>query len=164
MTDTGRAIVASGLAAGVLDITYASVSSLLRGSSPARMLRAIASGVLGRPALDGGWETSLVGLAFHFAIATGWAALYVLASRRLPVLLARPRLCGPVYGLVVFWLMHLVVLPLSNVPFQVSFTPKFLASGFAAHLFCVGLPIALVARRYLSRSRAATLVASPAEA
>ena len=148
MKRTWQAILVAGLVAGVLDITYASVSSLVRGSTPARMLRGIASGLLGRAASDGGVPAALLGLACHFTIAMGAATVFVLASRRLRVLAERPILCGALYGLAVFYFMHLIVLPLSRIPWTVSLTPNYLASGFAAHIFCVGLPIAFVARRF----------------
>jgi len=141
-----RAILGGGLVAGVLDLTYALVEWSLRGSTPARVLQSIASGVLGRAAYAGGWATAALGIAFHFAIATGACAVYFAASRRIALLVERPVVCGALYGVAVYFVMQLIVLPLSAVPWKVSFPASRIASGLVAHVACVGLPIALAIR------------------
>jgi hypothetical protein len=138
------AVLTAGLAAGTLDILAAFVQSTVRGNGPQVVLKAVASGVLGREAFRRGPEVAALGLFLHFIIATGWAALYFLASRRLPVLLRRPVLSGVLYGVVVFWLMRLVVVPLSAAPkFPGSSSLLGLAVPIGIHIFCVGLPISL---------------------
>ena len=154
----GRPLVAvllAGAAAGVLDILAAFVNSGIKGTSPLVVLKAIASGLLGRAAFQGGPAVAALGLFLHFVIATGWAAIYFLASRRLPVLLERPVIFGMLYGAVVTILMHHVVVPLSAAP---SFgTPTFRSTviRFGIHLFFVGLPIGVVISRYAGRERPA---------
>ena len=96
-----RGILAGGLVAGILDITDALVFHGLRGVSPVRILQAIASGLLGRDAFAGGAATAALGLSLHFVIAFGAAAVYGVASRRLSVLVERPWLAGPIFGLAV---------------------------------------------------------------
>ena len=59
----------------------------------------------------------------------------------------RPIVSGLVYGALVYFFMHLVVLPLSAVP--KGNTPfVYMAFEFVEHWFCVGLPIALSVRHY----------------
>ena len=74
------------------------------------------------------------------------AAVYALASLRLPVLVARPVLCGAAYGLVVNVVMQYVVLPLSAFRAGPPAPPGTIDWGqvnlWLAHVFCVGLPIA----------------------
>lgn len=144
-----QAIVLGGLVAGVLDITDAIVFTAVRGGSPVRMLKYIASGLLGPGALQGGPATAALGLLLHFVIATGATAVFVVASLRVPALLRQPLVSGPIYGIVVFIVMNAVVLPLSLV----RRGPMTLNAGFVnlvfAHIFLVGLPIALVASRVL---------------
>jgi uncharacterized membrane protein YagU involved in acid resistance len=55
---------------------------------------------------------------------------------------------GLLYGIVVYFFMNLVVLPVSAFPHQVSFPISSLIIGLVVHMLCVGLPIALVVRRY----------------
>jgi hypothetical protein len=141
-----RAILLGGLAAGILDITYAIVvSRLLRGTSAVTVLQSVASGLLGKGAYEGGGATAALGLFLHFVIAFGAAAVYVLASRRFPFLVTRPFLWGALYGMAVYLFMNFAVLPLSAFPHKLSFPPAVLARGLAGHIVCVGLPISLAA-------------------
>ena len=142
-----RAVLAAGAAAGALDILAAFATSLARGGRPVNVLKAIASGLLGPDAFKGGTGVAALGLVAHFAIATIWAAIFYLLSRRFPVLAARPLVSGPLYGIAVFWLMRLVVVPLSAAPDFGNGGAGALALGIAIHIVCVGLPIALLVSR-----------------
>jgi uncharacterized membrane protein YagU involved in acid resistance len=141
-------IVLGGLIAGLLDITYAIVFSYFRrGVPPSRVLQSVASGLLGSDAFNGGTPVAALGLALHFMIALVIAAVYVLASRSLPFLVRKPVLAGMIYGLGVYAFMNLVVLPLSRVPPRTSFPMIVLVTGLLVHMFLIGVPIALAARR-----------------
>ena len=96
-----------------LDILDAFVVTAINGGTPTRVLHAIASGVLGRGAYQGGVPAAALGLLLHFVIAIGAATTYFLASRKLPVLLRRPVLCGVAFGLGVWAVMYYVVLPIT---------------------------------------------------
>lgn len=144
-----RAILWAGLTAGVLDLTAALVTNNLRGLSPTRVLQSISSGLLGAGAFQGGTTTAALGVALHFVIALGAAAVFYGASRKVGFLVRRPVVAGLLYGAAVYLFMNLVVLPLSAVPFKVSLQPSAsLAVGLVVHMLCVGLPIALVVRRH----------------
>jgi hypothetical protein len=144
---TWRATLAGGLAAGVLDLTAALVLYTSRGARPIRIVQAIASGLLGPAAFQGGLATAALGCLLHFFIALTAAAVYVTASRWLRLLRTRPVLCGLVYGVVVYGVMNFVVVPLSAAA-RGPFNPRLAAILVVIHMFCVGLPIALAARRY----------------
>lgn len=147
-----RAIAWGGLLAGLGDITFAFVVSGLRGVGPVRVLQSVASGLLGAAAREGGMWTAALGALLHFLIALAWAAVYWLLSRRLKVLVRRPFVCGPLYGLAVYALMYLVVLPLSAAYFKPTFTPYTVALNGAGHMLLVGLPIALAAYKFTDRT------------
>ncbi len=143
-----KLLVLGGGVAGLLDIVYAIVFYRLRNGVPAtRILQSVASGLLGRPAFSGGLAAAALGLFLHFLIAITAAAVYFAASRFLDVLTRKPFLCGPVYGALVYAFMNLVVVPLSHFPQKLSFPPDVFVTGLLAHLFLIGLPIALAARR-----------------
>lgn len=142
------AILWGGLAAGVLDLSAALFTNGLRGVMPVRVLHSIASGVLGAESYRGGARTAALGVALHFLIAFGAAAVYYAASRRLRLLVRRPVVSGLLYGVAVYLFMNLVVLPLSSIPFKVSYAPGVLVTGLVVHMLCVGLPIALAVRRF----------------
>jgi len=137
-----------GLIAGTLDICAACLTSWLRaGVGPVRVLHSVASGLLGAAAFDGGAKTAALGLALHFLIATGATVVFYLASRKMMFLIERPVTFGLLYGVAVYAFMNFVVLPLSNVarrPIPVSGR----IIGVLIIMFCIGLPIALVVRRY----------------
>ena len=144
-----RAILLGGLIAGALDITYACVFSyFMRRTPPSRILQSVASGVFGAGAFSGGTRMAVLGLLFHFLIATIAAAVYYFASRRLRILVTRAIICGPLYGVGVYLFMNFVVLKLSAIPFKMAYPWPALISGLLIHMFGIGLPIALVVRRY----------------
>ena len=113
MTKSVRTIVAAGFCAGVLDIIAAFVLLGLRGIAPSRVLQAIASGVLGARAYQGGIATVALGGTLHFTIALTAAALFYLASGRIRLLTQHSVLSGLLYGVLVYAFMNLIVLPLS---------------------------------------------------
>jgi uncharacterized membrane protein YagU involved in acid resistance len=142
-------ILIGGLIAGTLDITYACVYSYaMRGTRPARILQSVASGVFGERAFAGGLKMAVAGLAFHFLIAITAAALYFLASRQLKFLIRQPILCGMLYGVCIYLFMNFVVLPLSAIPFKMTYPWPSLLGGLLIHMLGIGLPIALAVRVY----------------
>ena len=141
-------ILLGGLIAGTLDICAAFLTAWLRrGVSPAAVLRFVASGLLGPAAFTGGAKTAAIGLALHFLIATGAAIVFYLASRKLLFLVERPVHFGLLYGVAVYLFMNFVVLPFSLVP-RGTMTVSGFIIGLLTIMFCVGLPIALIVRRY----------------
>ncbi len=143
------AVLWGGLVAGVLDISDAIVTWGLRGVPAGRILQSVASGLLGRASYDGGFATMALGTLLHFFIATSAAATYVGASTKLPVLVRRAVPCGLAFGLAVYLFMNYVVLPLSAFPGRSNaFSLSAFAHGVIGHAFLVGLPIALLTRRF----------------
>ena len=137
-----------GLIAGTLDICAAFLYAWLRaGVGPSRVLHAVASGLLGAEAFQGGGKTAVLGLALHFLIATIWTVVFYFASRQLLFLVERPVMFGLLYGVVVYLFMNFVVLPLSNVAGRPSPISARLINMLIIMLF-VGLPIALIVRRF----------------
>jgi len=135
-------ILYGGLTVGVLDGLAASVSSALRGTSPVRVFQYVASALVGPASFDGGLSTAALGVSMHFLVAFSAAAVYYLAGRSFPVLIRQAIVCGVIYGVVVYFVMSRVVVPLSAAR-ALPFSP----TQVFIHIFCVGLPIALLARR-----------------
>jgi hypothetical protein len=141
------AIVWGGLACGVLDIAAALIVYGYLGAKPLRLLQGIAGGLLGPRTYSGGIATASLGLVCHFVIAFSAAAVYVAASRVLPFMVRHAVASGALYGVAVYFFMNRVVVPVSAaVKFPFSF--KMMVIGIVIHIFCVGLPISLAARRY----------------
>ena len=141
-------ILLGGLIAGTLDITAACVRAWLRaGVTPGRVGRYIASAALGPSALTGGNKTAILGFAFHYLIATTATVVFYLASRKLRFLVERPVSMGLLYGVFVYLFMNFVVVPLSKIGFRPSPLSNRAVEALII-MFCVGLPIALIVRRF----------------
>ena len=140
-----HAILLGGLTVDILDGLDAVVFFGLRGVPADRIFQAIAAGLLGKDAFQGGMATVALGGVLHFSIATTIAAVYILASRRWAALADRPFLWGPVYGIGAYLVMNLVVIPLSAAAGAKHTIPVVL-NGVLIHIKGVGLPSALFAR------------------
>jgi uncharacterized membrane protein YagU involved in acid resistance len=142
-------VLLGGLIAGVLDGLDAVVFyGWSFGVSPTLLFQNIAAGLLGRRSFHGGWYTVLLGVACHFTIAMGAAAVLYWASLVMPALWRKPWIYGPMFGVLVYLFMHYVVVPLSAVPRRtVPVTLFELVDQLFSHTMFVGLPIALMARR-----------------
>ncbi len=139
-------IAGAGLLIGILDLLDAIIYYGTLGVAPIKIPQSIASGVFGRLAYGEGMVSAAFGLALHFFIAFVIAAVYILASRRLP-LSRHPLLSGTAYGLAVYFFMNYVVLPLSNVYPRPHFAPGPFTNGIIGHILLIGIPVALIARR-----------------
>jgi hypothetical protein len=144
-----KVIAGAGLLVGTLDILDAIIFYGLRGVSATRILQGIASGLIGRSAFTQGARSAALGMLLHFFIATTWAAIYLLASRRLP-LSRHPWLYGTLYGIIVYIVMNYVVLPLSHVGLRPLPPLVPLLNGVGALIVCIGLPLAFISRRYVA--------------
>lgn len=145
-----RAIVITGLIVGAMDITSAIIMAVSRGATAMRLLQFVASGLLGPSAFNGGVMTAAIGLALHFVIAFCVIIGFYLASRRLRFLRERPVISGLAYGLVVYAVMNLVVLPLSAAKPRHVLVPDLIQIGI--HMFIIGAPTALLLRRFSGAS------------
>jgi uncharacterized membrane protein YagU involved in acid resistance len=140
-------VAAAGLLAGALDLTFAFIFYSFQGASPPDILRSIASGLIGRDAAHvAGNGPVALGAVLHFFIAVCAAFVFYLASRRFPLLVRRPLVSGAAFGVAVYLFMHLVVIPLSQIPFRV---PSFhnVVGELCSHIFLFGIVIALGVRR-----------------
>jgi hypothetical protein len=144
-------IILTGLLAGTLDGTAAVLQYvLLSGGSPARVFFYIASGWFGRAAFSAGKSVALWGILFHYLIAFAWTILYFVVYPKIKLLLKNTFLNGIAYGLFIWLVMNLIVLPLSNVP-PSHFTTFRALMGIGILMICVGLPIAWMTARHYSR-------------
>ena len=145
-----KPIVVATAIAGTLDILAAFFFAGQAGSGPERVLHVVASGPLGDTAAPGAGFAA-AGLAVHFAIMACMAAAYMVVAQRRRWLLRHPTLAGLGYGLLLWLIMYGVVRPSRWPQLSLPTDPAQIAEQWFCHLLLVGLPIALVARRYLAR-------------
>jgi hypothetical protein len=136
------AIAVGGGIAGALDLTQACV--LFGRDIPL----AIAAGLLGPAAFQGGVGTYVLGVLLHFFIACSAAAVYYGASRKLVFLKEHPLVCGLFFGAAVEEVMRLIVLPLSALHAKGPYKLNDLILGLLVHMVVVGLPISFSVRRF----------------
>ena len=146
-----RATLIGGSIAGTLDILFAITFAMVNGRTATWLLQTVATGILGEAAYEGGAQAAILGLAAHFALSIGWAALFVATAARQPRILGRPFVTAAIFGLVVFLVMRLVVLPLSAFPYPVTIFSKAAGFDLLSHIFLFGLPIVFTAARALAR-------------
>jgi hypothetical protein len=147
-TTIAAAILGGGFMAATFDFFAA---LLIYHGTASGVARAIARGWYGAAVKTMPPSVEVVGIASHFLILIVAAAIFVLASLRLPVLRRLAWIAGPLFGVCIYLVMHFVVLPLSavhavNNPSGLAFVEE-----FAGHMLVIGLPIALWARALLGR-------------
>jgi hypothetical protein len=138
-----NAIVLGGVIAATLDIGAA---SLISGRNPAHIMQAIAGGLLGKATFEGGIGTAILGAVLQEFMGVLIAAIYVLLWKTVPGLLRRWVLSGLAYGVVIFFVMNYVVLPLSAWKAAPHFTALKFAEDMAPMLI-FGMIVAFFARR-----------------
>ena len=139
-----------GLAIGIGDLLFAFIFyGLILGAKPLRIFQSVAAGVLGRPAaIEGGVRTFLLGILLHFVVATCIATVYYFISLLLPFVIRNAVISGLVYGVVAYFGMNYLVVPLSAIGHRPGPKPIWiLVTEILGHALLVGLPVALLARR-----------------
>lgn len=138
-------ILSATLIAGTLDILAAFLvyAVILEKTSPSRILMSIASGIFGKAAYSGGTPMVITGLLLHFLIAFIFSVFYYLIYPGIPFLRQRKLLSGITYGIFIWLVMNLGVLPIvfKGMPLP---DPSAALLGIAIVIFAVGIPIAYI--------------------
>jgi len=144
-----RPIALATLIAGTLDIISAFVFAGMAGMSPMAVLVFVASGPFGdAPTATMGW--AVAGLLVHYAIMTCMVTAYMIAAPRIPALLRHPVVAGIAYGVFLWIVMYWIVRPMRWPDMPLPHTAWGIGNALFSHCILVGIPIALVARRYLA--------------
>ena len=150
-----KTILWVGLLAGSLDIFAACLQAyLMRGTSPVIVLQFIASGAFGKPAFSGGWQMALAGLLFHFIIAYSFTALYFLLYPFIRGLANHIAIAAIIYGIFIFVVMNLLVLPMTKIP-SITFKWDKAAIATGILIVAIGLLVAYFARQFYRQREAA---------
>lgn len=148
VSSPAKAILWSGLIAGVLDsLAGVVVYYIYFGLNPLQVLQFIASGIYGPAAINGGVFMIVVGLFFHFVIAYTVAIIYFIAYPRIAILRDQKIIAGLLYGLGIWVVMNVMILPYSNIP-KSPFDLSLAIVGIVWHMVLVGIPIALITSKH----------------
>jgi hypothetical protein len=144
-------VVGTGALAGVLDGLAAIFNYMLSGGKdPGKVFQFIASGVFGKAAFAGGATTIAWGVFFHFVIAYAFTVFFFAIYPKFGLVTKNRIGVAIVYGLFVWCVMSLIVVPLSGTP-KIPFRPDKAAIAAAILIVCIGLPLSLSAHRFYSR-------------
>jgi hypothetical protein len=146
MSGAFQAILWAGSSCAILDGVAACVQFELLGIKPLRVWQGVASGLLGERAFRHGWVSGSLGLLLHFVIALTAATVFVELCRQIPFFARAYWISGPLYGVAIFLVMNLVVVPLSARPKR-PVPSQAMIVQLIIHVFFVGLPIALATNR-----------------
>lgn len=143
-------ILTAWLIAGTLDMSAAVIQTLINGGDPLKMMQFIASGVFGTRAFSSIMPYAVLGFLFHYIIAFGWTLLFFYIYPKFSFLSVNAVLTAVLYGVFVWAMMNLVVLPLANTP-PIKFVPTKALIAASVLVIAIGMPLAFTASRYYRR-------------
>ncbi|CAA9196783.1 hypothetical protein FLA105534_01308 [Flavobacterium bizetiae] len=150
MKSKSGTIFLSGLIAGTLDILAAVIiyAVVLEKTTAIKILQSIASGVFKKEAYTGGSQMAWLGLGLHYLIAFIFAWFYFIVYPYFPFLKKNLILSGALYGIFVWIVMNLIVLPITFPLLPEKHFDFPLLLSILILIFCIGLPIASVTRKF----------------
>jgi hypothetical protein len=149
-----RDVLIGGVAGGLIDFLFATVSAVRGGASWMRPWKGVAGGLLGRPALEGGVGTAVAGIALHFFICIAAASLLYFITKHVKWVPRQWLILGVLYGVALLAVMNYVILPLSAIGRGIYPLNGMLLTAFM-HVLLVGWPTAFFVSRALKRGTAA---------
>ena len=142
----------AGIAAGFVVLIPVLILQLVRGVGIIPEMQLAASSLMGMVAYAGA-AGLIVGTLLHFFVSIIPAIAYGLLAWRFPSVNRLAWIAGPVLGLIVFFFMGFIVLPLSAFTTPASVTPMPFLPALVIHMLGLGLPIALIVQRGWASSR-----------
>ena len=148
------AALTAGLIAGALDIVAACLQAYLKNDTPPmQVLRGVASGAFDPKTFSSPALLALCGLLIHFFIAISFTFFFFFLAKQIPSLVKYPIPIGIIYGLFVWAAMRFIILPymsrLNPKPIVGQEAIKNAAIAAGIIVICVGIPVALLARKYV---------------
>ena len=142
-----KTIALSTLVSGALDIAFAMILTVAFGREIPNMLRYVASGPF-PSATDMATGGAVLGLVVHFTLMAIMATIFVLLVRARPVLLDTPWRTALAWGVVTYFVMNWLIVPLR---FHTPLPPKTISivTQAFAHIVLVAIPMTFIARRYV---------------
>lgn len=152
MKSKSGTIFLSGLIAGTLDILAAIFVYviILEKTTAIKILQSIASGIFKKEAYSEGSQMTWYGLGLHYLIAFIFAWFYFTIYPYLPFLKKSTIISGFLYGLFVWIIMNLIVLPIVFPVLPEKHLDFPLLLSITILMLFIGLPIASVTKKYYS--------------
>jgi hypothetical protein len=154
MSTRNAKIIQAGLIAGTLDILSAFIYYYIKSGKTNFLVifKFIASAIFGKAAGEGGTGMIVIGFVLHYAIAFAFTIFFFWIYPKLNLLSKNRILVAVVYGLFVWSVMNLIVVPLSNTvhrPFKI----EGVLINMGILIICVGMPLSLIANGFYRKGR-----------
>ncbi|SHM34596.1 DUF1440 domain-containing protein [Flavobacterium saccharophilum] len=155
MKSKSGTIFLSGLIAGTLDMLAAITvyAFILQKTTAIKILQSIASGLFKKDAYSGGSQMALYGLLLHYFIALTFAWFYFTIYPYFIFIKKNTLLSGILYGIFVWIIMNLVVLPTVFPVLPEKHLDFPLILSILILIFCIGIPIAFITKKHYSFHR-----------
>lgn len=142
-----KRILLTTLIAGTLDLLAAYINIYIKtGHLSKHMFQYIAGGALGlKNSMNGGAPVILLGIFFHYFIVFCFTLFFFWLYRKNRVFGINRYLAALLYGIFIWAVMNLVVLPLSALPSGSVDLGKALIDALILSV-AIGLPVSLSAR------------------
>jgi hypothetical protein len=146
-------ILQAGLIAGTLDILSAFIYYYIKTGKINFLVifQFIASGIFGKDAGAGGTAMILAGLILHYAIAFSFTIFFFWLYPKVNVMSKNRIVTAIVYGLFVWSVMNLVVVPSSNTVHR-PFKLEGALINMGILIVCIGLPLSFMANAFFKKS------------
>ena len=145
--------IKTGLLVGTLDITAACIQSFIKtGKGPETVLRYIASGAFGQEAYTGGTGMIIWGLFFHYLIAMSFTFFFFWLAKTFPAMLKVKLLTAALYGVFMWVVTQMVVVPLSQIPTR-PITATGTLAAICILIVCIAIPLSWIAGKELNSTK-----------
>lgn len=147
-----KPILLAWIIAGTADALAAIVVYvwILNKTTEVQIFQGIASGILGKEAFNEGAKSAILGLLLHYFIAFCWVIFYFLLYPRLKFLRKNIIASAVIYGLFVWLVMNVFVLPgtFGRAP---VLTMNNIFTGSIILMVAIGLPVSVIADHYFRK-------------
>jgi hypothetical protein len=145
-------IIKAGLIVGTLDILSAFVYYFIKtgDKNVFTVLKYVASGIFGKEAFSGSNMMIIAGLVLHYSIAFAFTIFFFLLFPKIKAFSKNWILTGILYGIFIWIVMNLIVVPLSNIGSR-PFTLVNALINVIILIVCIGLPLSFMTNTFYKR-------------
>ncbi|SFQ04295.1 hypothetical protein [Parafilimonas terrae] len=147
-----KTIFLAGFIAGTLDASGGVIvyCLLMKVVTVTQLFHGIAAGLFGDTIIGSENVMAVIGLLLHYFIAFCFATGYFFVYPHLRFLQKNAFISGLLYGLIVWVIMNLIVIPLSQAHHSPPTWPGFLR-GAVILMICIGLPISFITASFYKK-------------
>lgn len=147
-------ILKAALLTGTLDILSAFTYYYIKTGETKffDVLKFVASGIWGKDAFMGGNEMIVAGAIIHYFIAFAFTVFFFLLYPHVSILSKNRAITAIVYGIFVWVVMNLLVLPFTNIPDR-PFNSLNAFINICILIVCIGFPLSYIAYAWYRKQR-----------